>query len=179
MKKHITILIVILLATSFLGCVSTVEDEPIISRDNGLAGIDGYRSLWQSKGSLTSGYDPQGFAWAQCTSYSAFAVRKYTSYANFSNSWKGLHFGNAAEWHIAAKQAGIRVDKTPAVGAVAQRLNGTWGHVAFVVAVNEDGTFVINEYDHVVRRGFSTRTARIGEGSHDFAQFLHFEKGDK
>ena len=143
---------------------------------NGLSGVDDYKEWWQSKGSLTSGYDPQGFAWAQCTSYSAFAVRKYTSYTNFSNSWKGLHFGNAAEWHIAAKKAGIRVDKTPAVGAVAQRLNGTWGHVAFVVAVNEDGTFVINEYNHVVRRGFSTRTARLGEGSHDFAQFLHFEE---
>ncbi len=140
----------------------------------GVSGVDDYKEWWQSKGSLTSGYDPQGFAWAQCTSYSAFAVRKYTSYTNFSNSWKGLHFGNAAEWHIAAKKAGIRVDKTPAVGAVAQRLNGTWGHVAFVVAVNEDGTFVINEYDYAVRRNFGSRKGlKVGK---DFDNILHFEK---
>jgi len=151
MKKHLTILIVLLVTTSFLGCVNTVDDEPIIPRDNGLAGIDSYRSLWKWEGNPVSGYDPQGFAWAQCTSYAAFAIREHTPHNDFSNSWKGLHFGNAAEWHIAAKKAGIRVDKTPAVGAVAH-----------------------NEYDYAVRRGFGSRKGlKVGK---DFDNILHFEK---
>lgn len=145
---------------------------------SGLAGQDDYAGWYASLPDMvkSQAYDPNGFAWRQCTSYAAYAIRKYSRHANFTNWWQGLHFGNANTWHLAAEQAGIRVDQTPAVGAVAQRLNGTWGHVAYVVAVNDDGSFVINEYNHVTSRAFSSRTARIGSGSHDFNNFLHFEE---
>lgn len=144
---------------------------------SGLAGVDDYEAWWSSNGGPKRGHDNFGFAWAQCTSYAGFAVRTYHGgrFKNFNNWWRGAHFGNANLWADAARQVGIRVDQTPAVGAVAQRLSGDWGHVAFVVAVHEDGSFTINEYNHVTTRGFSSRVARIGSDSHNFDNFIHFE----
>jgi hypothetical protein len=143
---------------------------------SGLAGVDEYQPWWQGQGGATAGYDPQGFAWAQCTSYVAFALRTYSPYKDFQNNWKGQHFGNAKEWDAAAKAAGIRVDQMPAVGAVAERTAGSWGHVAYIVAVNPDGTFVVNEYNHVTSRAFSSRTTKIGSNIEDFNKILHFEE---
>lgn len=147
---------------------------------SGLAGKDDYAGWYAGLPQAVKEmrWDPNGFAWRQCTSYVAFAIRHYSSYKEFNNWWRqdGGRFSDAKHWHVAARKAGIRVDQSPAVGAVAQRLSGTWGHVAYVVAVNGDGTFVINEYNHVTSRGFSSRTARIGNGSHDFTNFLHFEE---
>lgn len=145
---------------------------------NGLAGVDDFAPWWNSLPEIVKEqhYDPNGFAARQCTAYAAFAVRHYSNYTDFKNLWRGAHFGNAKEWHLAAKQLGIRVDGTPAIGAVAQRTSGPDGHVAYVVAVNADGSFVINEYNHIVRRGFSSRTAHIGTDSHDFNNFIHFEE---
>ena len=142
---------------------------------SGLVDVDEYYPWWQSMGGLKAGYDPQGFAWAQCTSYVAFAIRTYSGYKDFQNNWKGQHFGNAKEWDAAARGAGIRVDQMPVVGAVAERSVGRWGHVAYIVAVNSDGTFVVNEYNHVTSRAFSSRTAKIGPGTEDFDKIIHFE----
>lgn len=142
---------------------------------SGLVDVDEYYPWWQSMGGLKAGYDPQGFAWAQCTSYVAFAIRTYSGYKDFQNNWKGQHFGNAKEWDAAARGAGIRVDQMPVVGAVAERSVGRWGHVAYIVAVNPDGTFVVNEYNHVTSRAFSSRTAKIGPGTEDFDKIIHFE----
>ncbi|MDO5066348.1 MAG: CHAP domain-containing protein [Propionibacteriaceae bacterium] len=147
---------------------------------SGLAGKDDYAGWYAKLPDMVKaeGYDPNGFAWRQCTSYAGFAVRTYSRHKDFNNWWRqdGGRFSDAKHWHVAARKAGIRVDQTPAVGAVAQRTSGDWGHVAYVVAVNDDGSFVINEYNHVTTREFSSRTARIGNGSHDFTNFLHFEE---
>lgn len=146
----------------------------------GLAEKDDYYSWWASKGKPTSGYDPRGFAWAQCTSYAAFAVSTYSSYKDFQNNWRGQHFGDANTWNFAARAAGIRVDQTPAVGAVAQRMVGQWGHVAYIIAVHDDGSFDINEYNHVHPKEFSTRyNVRIGSGKENFDNVLHFEEGQQ
>ena len=123
----------------------------------------------------TEPYDPLGFAWQNCTSYAAFAVRKYTPHADFRNDWKGSSFGDAKHWHVTAESLSIHVDEVPTVGSVAERTSGKHGHVAFVVAVNSDGSFVVNEYNHVKTLGFSSRTARFGEESDQFSKFIHFE----
>ena len=147
---------------------------------SGLAGKDDYAGWYAKLPDMVKAesHDPNGFAWRQCTSYAAFAVKTYSKYKDFNNWWRqgGGSFGNANTWHLGARKAGIRVDQTPAVGSVAQRLSGDWGHVAYVVAVNGDGSFVINEYNHITSREFSSRTARVGSGSHDFTNFLHFEE---
>lgn len=147
---------------------------------SGLAGKDDYAGWYAKLPDMVKveSHDPNGFAWRQCTSYAAFAVKTYSKYKDFNNWWRqdGGSFGNANTWHLGARKAGIRVDQTPAVGSVAQRLSGDWGHVAYVVAVHEDGSFTINEYNHITSREFSSRAARVGSGSHDFTNFLHFEE---
>ncbi len=50
----------------------------------------------------------------------------------------GGGWGNARVWPSSARQAGRTVDRTPVVGAVAQRNN----HVAVVEAVSEDGSMI-------------------------------------
>ncbi len=66
------------------------------------------------------------------------------------------------------------MDKRPAVGAIAQRTTGKWGHVAFITRVHADGSFDINEYNHGPTHQFGTRThVRIPA---DFNNILHFEK---
>lgn len=149
-----------------------------------LAGVDEYAPWYDAqpkttdkKGNKipTEPYDPLGFAWRNCTSYAAFAVRKYTPHADFRNDWKGSSFGDAKHWHVTAESLSIHVDEVPTVGSVAERTSGDYGHVAFVVAVNSDGSFVINEYNHVKTLGFSSRTARFGEESDQFSKFIHFE----
>lgn len=147
---------------------------------SGLAGKDDYGPWYAGLPDMVKSerYDPNGFAWRQCTSYAAFAVRTYSSHKDFNNWWRqDGNFGNANTWHLAARKAGIRVDHSPAVGAVAQRTTGQWGHVAYVVEVNDDGSFVVNEYNRNDTREFSSRTARVGKGSSDFDNFLHFEEG--
>ncbi|MEO5920006.1 MAG: CHAP domain-containing protein [Pseudolysinimonas sp.] len=58
--------------------------------------------------------------------------------------------GNAATWAERAARVGITVDHTPSVGAVAQwdahaGGNSYAGHVAYIEAVNDDGTITISE----------------------------------
>ena len=149
-----------------------------------LAGVDDYAPWYDKQPKTinlhgkevpTEPYDPLGFAWQNCTSYAAFAVRKYTPHADFRNDWKGSSFGDAKHWHVTAESLSIHVDEVPTVGSVAERTSGKHGHVAFVVAVNSDGSFVVNEYNHVKTLGFSSRTARFGEESDQFSKFIHFE----
>lgn len=58
--------------------------------------------------------------------------------------------GNAGEWAANAIADGYLVNRTPAVGAVAQwdagtPMGGELGHVAYVEAVHDDGSIVISE----------------------------------
>jgi len=68
-------------------------------------------------------------------------------------------WGNASAWAVSAAHAGYRVDRTPAVGSIAQ-----WdassvfvvGHVAYVTAVNGDGSIDIAGYNLREDSKFST-----------------------
>ncbi len=119
------------------------------------------------------GCKPWGFARRQCTDFACWRVRSRTPHKDFTNWWKGLHFGNANQWHLAAQKAGIKVDTNPTVGCIAQRLTGTWGHVAYVAEVYPSGDYLIEEYNRNGYRQYGTR--RIKKGSSDFQQFIHFE----
>jgi surface antigen len=121
----------------------------------------------------TSGVDPWNFYKGQCTSFAAFRARS-VKHVSFTNSYKGQHWGNAEHWDNAARAAGIPVYKTPKVGDIAVRSSGTWGHVAYVAKVNSDGSFMVEEYNHVRSDTYSYRRATRGEGSDQFSQFIHF-----
>lgn len=145
--------------------------------NSGLFGIDEYAPVRRDR----EGIDYWEFFWGECTSYVAFMIRTHSPHADFHNTWRGGgwklekdHFGHAKMWDERAEIVGIRVDTTPAVGAVAQHSRHESGHVAYIVAVHEDGTFDINEYNHGPRHKFGTRT-RVSVPK-DFDEVLHFEE---
>jgi surface antigen len=94
----------------------------------------------------TSGVDPWGFYKGQCTSFVAWRLNDRNNIA-FDNYYRGVHWGNAYNWDNAARSAGITVNNTPTVGAVAQTDDGS-GHVAWVAAVHSDGTVTVEEYNY-------------------------------
>lgn len=122
----------------------------------------------------SSGVDPWNFYKGQCTSWAAWAVRDRLGVA-FHNAYEGVHWGNAHNWDNAARAAGIPVYATPRAGDVAVRNSGTWGHVAFVRAVNSDGSFWVEEYNHVSPDTYSHRRTTIGEASSQFSAFIRLK----
>jgi surface antigen len=75
----------------------------------------------------------------------------------FHNQYKGTNWGNANTWDNAAKKTGVKVNSTPKPGAVAQTNAGSYGHVAWVTAVNGNKV-TIEEYNWGKREGYSKRT---------------------
>lgn len=160
---------------------------PVVPGANGAAGVDTYLPVFRAAGGgpgMDLGADPWSFFWGECVSYVAYMVRTATPHKDFhNNDWlyhgrNTVHFGNAKEWVIGARNGGIPIDQTPAVGAVAVRSGGRSGHVAFIVAVNPDGSFVVNEYNHRGHHVFSSRTVKsVGGSTGDgFDNIIHFEK---
>ena len=121
-----------------------------------------------------SGVDPWNFYKGQCTSWAAWAVRNRLGVA-FHNYYKNVHWGNAKNWDNAARQAGIPVYSKPKAGDVAVREGGTWGHVAFVRAVNSDGSIQIEEYNYVKADTYSHRRTTVGTGNSQFSKFIRFK----
>lgn len=76
------------------------------------------------------------------------------------------HMGNGGQWGETGKALGYTVTKTPAVGTAVSIPGGQlgsnplYGHVAFMEAVNEDGSILISE-GNVVKKGTGTVSYRI------------------
>lgn len=83
--------------------------------------------------------DPWRYDVRNCTSYVAWKINQIFGVS--IPSW-----GNANNWDTAAKKAGYIVDKLPAVGSVAV-WEGFYGHVAYVHAVNPDGSVNVEQYN--------------------------------
>jgi surface antigen/uncharacterized protein YraI len=82
------------------------------------------------------------FPWGECTWWAS--LKRPDLYPT-------VH-GNAGDWLAEAQSGGIPTGSTPAVGAIAVFLPyvagaGQYGHVAYVEAVNGDGTITISEYN--------------------------------
>lgn len=101
--------------------------------------------------------DEWNFYNRQCTSFVSWCLNSRNGVA-FTNQYGGVaRWGNAKEWISAANSLGITVDNNPAVGSVAVRTTGTYGHVAWVKAVNGD-IITIEEYNNGGTGLFSERT---------------------
>ncbi|WP_380164771.1 CHAP domain-containing protein [Kroppenstedtia sanguinis] len=124
-------------------------------------------SLYPYKYASVAGVDPWGFYNRQCTSFVAWRINQRGYH--FTNHMRGGHFGNATNWANNARRIGMRVNNQPAVGAVAQfnagasGASGTFGHVAYVTAVN-GSAITIEEYNYQ-RYAFSKRTIPAGSVS--------------
>ena len=125
------------LLLSLIGTLSLGNARPVLAQARG----DDYPY------SLIDAVDQWGLYTRQCTSFVAHRLSGVNGFT------LPRAYGNADTWGYRAKQEGYRVDKTPAVGAVAW-----WDsmHVAWVSAVYGD-TVEIEEYNYGYRHVYNKR----------------------
>ena len=99
----------------------------------------------------------------ECTSFVAWALYS-------RNGFNMPFWANAKGWGAAAIRRGFTVNSTPAVGSVAWSTGGTWGHVAYVVAVLP-GRVTIEDYNHNFRGTYDRRTVAASS----FTGYIHFK----
>ena len=93
---------------------------------------------------------PNRFAYGYCTWY--VANRRYIPW-----------LGNASDWWPNARPYGYGEGQTPRVGAVMVTRESGYGHVAYVEAVNGDGTWTVSEMNFIGWNQVSRRTIRPGQ----------------
>ncbi len=120
------------------------------------AGTDDYPAKYKNA-AQDALVDEWNFFNRECTSFVAWRLNSRNK-VGFTNQYKGASkWGNAKTWGTVAKSLGITVNTTPAVGAVAWWDTGTYGHVAWVEAVNGSNV-TIEEYNWSKVGGYSERT---------------------
>ncbi|MDH6236700.1 cell wall-binding repeat-containing protein [Cryobacterium sp. CG_9.6] len=100
------------------------------------AGTDDYPAKWRDI-PIDSVFDTWRMYNRECTSFVAFRLSS-------RNGFEMPFYNDASRWGADARARGYTVDTTPAVGAVAW---WEYGHLAWVEAVNRDGTIVTEEYN--------------------------------
>ncbi|MGN6723429.1 MAG: CHAP domain-containing protein [Marmoricola sp.] len=119
--------------------------------------------------------DPWYFYSRECTSFVAWRLNN-DNHLPFSNSWGGVHWGNAYQWAAAARALGFAVNNTPSVGSVAWWNAGSassrFGHVAWVAKIYSDHSILIEEYNYVSAGNYSQR--HLYPGTYSWPSgFLH------
>ena len=103
---------------------------------------------------LGAKYSVRGFAYRNCTDFVAWKIGlRWNQIADGRN-------GHAVGWKQGWIERGRSVGTTPKVGSVAWWSRGSYGHVAYVVAVNPDGSAVVEQYNAGGGGEFSTQTVR-------------------
>jgi surface antigen len=104
-------------------------------------------ATWVGKGPW-----PNRFAYGYCTWY--VANRRYIPW-----------LGNAIDWWPNARPYGYAEGQAPRVGAVMVTRESGYGHVAYVEAVNGDGSWTVSEMNFIGWNQVSRRTIRPGQVS--------------
>jgi surface antigen len=99
----------------------------------------------------------------ECTSFVAWALYS-------RNGFNMPFYDNANNWGPDAVRRGYAVNTSPAVGSVAWSDAGTFGHVAYVVAVG-GGSVTIEEYNHSYTGTYDKRTVPVSA----FTGYIHFK----
>jgi surface antigen len=116
----------------------------------------------------------RGFAQNNCTAFAAYRIATRLGVPNFNHTWK-VAWGNAGNWDNAARDADVKVDTTPKVGAIAVNDVHKVGHVAYVNKVYSDGSFDVEEYNWNNPLAYGTRShVHISSAQADFQHMLHF-----
>lgn len=102
-------------------------------------------------------YSPWNFAYRNCTDFVAWRMRA-TNGVDFFNTMGGGRWSNANNWDSNAARLNYAVNGSPAPGAIAQTDAGGYGHVAWVRAVNGNGTVTIEEYNYGGKGSYHERT---------------------
>lgn len=110
------------------------------------------------------------YTWGNCTWWS-YAMRKWAG-SPIPTTW-----GNANTWDDYAKRDGYVVNHTPAVGAVFQTDAGEYGHVAYVIGVNDtNGEWKISEMNAPTINVVSTHT--FSKEAAESYNFIHSKIGN-
>ncbi|MCR4748576.1 MAG: RICIN domain-containing protein [Lachnospiraceae bacterium] len=113
------------------------------------AGSDDYPSKYKNAGK-DSIIDEWRFYNRECTSFVAWRLNSVNG-VGFHNTYKcsgSLKWGDAKNWKTTAQKVGFKVDMNPAPGSVYWKNGGTWGHVAWVLSVDNNSKKVtIEEYN--------------------------------
>jgi surface antigen len=96
-----------------------------------------------------SGSGPNHFSFGYCTWY--VATRRYVPW-----------FGDAGQWGPNAAAMGFPEGRLPHAGAIMVTWEGPIGHVAYVEAVNADGSWVVSEMNYVAWDVVDRRLVRPG-----------------
>ncbi|MEV5570175.1 CHAP domain-containing protein [Spirillospora sp. NPDC052269] len=119
-------------------------------------------------------HNARGFAQNNCTAFAAYRIASRLGVRSFNNHWKTT-WGNAGMWDNAARRVGVKVDKTPKVGAIAVNDVHKVGHVAYVNKVYSDGSFDVEEYNWNTPLHYGTRHhIRVSNAQSAFQWMLHF-----
>lgn len=108
------------------------------------------------------GLSPLGYYYRECVDFVAWRLNRDAGTPNpFSYTWANLTplGGDANAWKRNWDAHGWATGHTPAAGAVAWWGTGRYGHVAYVHAVNPDGTVLLEEYNWgTPKHRYGTRT---------------------
>ncbi|WP_341954075.1 CHAP domain-containing protein [Salinibacterium sp. TMP30] len=135
--------------------LALIRQQSAIASANALYAASGARELGDDYPWATAGYDlsPLNYYYRQCTDFVAWRLnRDVGSFsAPFRWAWADLtpNGGNASQWKAAWDAHGWTVSATPVVGSVAWF--GWDNHVAYVKAINADGSVLLEEYNYVNR----------------------------
>jgi N-acetylmuramoyl-L-alanine amidase len=105
-------------------------------------------------------YPATGFPEGWCTWYVA-TKRNVT--------WRG----DAGYWYANASAQGYAVGPTPKVGAIMVTWESWLGHVAYVEAVNADGSWTVSEMNYVAFDVISERTIKPGQLGSRLVGFIY------
>jgi surface antigen len=113
--------------------------------------------------------DPWRYYIRNCTSYVAWRLH---SLGVPTKLLTGL--GDAAGWATSAAAKGVSSGTTPKPGAVAIDPSAAppHGHVAFIEAVNKDGTITVSEYNFFKRGSGDRWTGK--PAAHGFTRYVYF-----
>ena len=111
--------------------------------------------LYEGQG---GGLSPLNYYYRECVDFVAWRINRDQGYyaAPFKWVWSNLtpYGGNGGQWEYNWQALGRTVSDVPIVGAVAY-VGGN--HVAYVKAVNADGTVLLEEYNYIPHM-YSQRT---------------------
>ena len=97
--------------------------------------------------------DPWGFYTRECTSYAAWKWNRV-----YGKTWYNTQprRGSAKYWPEIARTLKYSVNYSPRVGDIMVWSGGTWGHVAIVEAVYDNGTVLVSHYNYGFDNRYST-----------------------
>lgn len=150
----------------------------VLTSADASVGVNDYPSHLRNAGQDAL-VDPWDFYNRECTSFVAWRLNN-DNHVPFTDYWH-VHWGNASNWKnaalsSAAQQAGVRVNSTPTVGAVAWWYAGSAGssrgHVAYIDKVTSS-SITVEEYNYLHEGGYDQRV--ISRSSSIWPSgFIHF-----